>query len=170
MTGKYFIEKIVDDSQLAELLKLRVQLELKDIPGREFFELILNTARPIPKQKFKYKTIVFDLDGTLCSNPESLLGLGKIKEEAKQFILELKDEGYKIGIYTARKNEQAIRIINYFRSNGLEIDFVNLDPGAPWESSKPLAMLYVDDRGFRFSGDWKRDIPNIREYLKTLEE
>lgn len=164
----YFIEKIVSSEQLKQLLRLRIELESRDIPYREVFYKILETARPIQKQKFPCNTIVFDLDGTVSNFTADIRGVGTIFPEAKKLITELKELGFRIGIYTARPNKQKHIINNFFKSFGLEVDFINIDPKSVWKTAKPVSMLYIDDRAFRFSGDWRRDIETLKDYIKYL--
>ena len=100
------------------------------------------------------KVVCLDLDGTLTKRVASLDLLGELLPGARQAVEALRRLGYRIIVHTARPSSQADRIREHLDGEGVPVDGVNADPRAVWETSKPLADLYIDDRALRFRGDW----------------
>lgn len=86
---------------------------------------------------------------------------------AKEGITTLKDAGYHIMIYTTRTNpqfrkngepEQYDQLVQYLEKNQIPYDRIYVGSG------KPMAHLYLDDRGINFNGDWKKAVDDIIKF------
>ena len=112
-------------------------------------------------ETIKRPTACVDLDGTILVY-DGWRGVGKfgaVIPGAKEALIALKDQGWKIIIHTCRYEEEMIR--HYLRSEGVPCDEVNhnSDIMAPASGEgKPFADVYFDDRdvcyyrGFVFEG------------------
>ena len=102
------------------------------------------------------KTIAIDFDGTICKKQS--YGDGKIwqtpNEDAREVIQGLKDDGYKIVVFTTRLNPlfggdieaKKVEIEKWMNMWNIPFDLVT--------NNKPAAMLYIDDRTVRFT-NWQ---------------
>lgn len=106
----------------------------------------------------EHPTIAVDFDNVLHSYVHRWTG--PIPEDppvpgAQDFIDDLLGRGYKVVIFSHRahtkEGEQGIRqwLVKY--------DF----PRLPVTDKKPAALCYIDDRAFRFEGDFKQVIKFI---------
>jgi len=86
---------------------------------------------------------------------------------AKEGITALKDAGYHVMIYTTRTNpqfrkkgepEQYNQLVQYLEKNQIPYDRIYVGSG------KPMAHLYLDDRGINFNGDWKKAVDDIIKF------
>lgn len=123
---------------------------------------------PIPKE-WKTNVVVFDLDGTACEFTELLEDIGNPYYYFAEIVNMFHERGYRVGIYTARPDEQKERIREFFLKKNIEIDFIQEDSKGKWKSSKPNADLYFCDRTFFFTGLWDKDIKRIKLLLEALE-
>lgn len=106
------------------------------------------------------KTLVIDFDNTLCESrsPEQRYCEIKPKEDAAKTLKALREEGWKIIIYTASGmgtyNGDVSKIIQYrvpeIRDwlNSHDIPFDEIVAG------KMLAHYYIDDRAIEFKDNW----------------
>ncbi len=89
--------------------------------------------------------IALDFDGVLAEyagwKGEDVTG--SPIQGAREFVLSLLGKGYGAVMYTCRRADVVER---WLRDNGFPLLAVS--------DTKPQALLYVDDRGFRFTGDW----------------
>lgn len=97
------------------------------------------------------KTIAVDFDGVVHGYTSGWTGYEPIDppvEGAREGIERLRNAGYRVVILTTRADtpdgEAATRA--WLLRHGIQVDDVT--------NSKVKAILYVDDRGFRFEGDW----------------
>lgn len=74
-------------------------------------------------------------------------------------------ENFRVYVFTCRANpdlngvENAERMINEMRER---LDAVGLQEVEIWTGpAKPLAVMYVDDRAFRFTGDWSEVLEKV---------
>lgn len=102
------------------------------------------------------KSICVDFDGTIASFTKDLDSLGEPIPGAIENLKKIHDLGYKIIIHTARPDNPAYldKIGAWLASHGIPCDGINLNPATDWESRKPLAEFYLDDRALPFGGDW----------------
>lgn len=104
---------------------------------------------PILHQDGKPVTIAFDFDGVLhhhdgTNEPEPN---GRPVEGAVEMVRDLAERGYRLVVHTCRAAKglpHIIGVMDWMERHGF--------PRLPVVSMKPVAALYVDDRGFRFSG------------------
>lgn len=112
------------------------------------------------------KLVVVDFDGTLCDF--NYPGIGAVKEGARETLLLLRQLGYRIMISSCRScsfypeifspdngkmGSEATghkAMVAWLDANNLAYDEV--DDGT---KGKPMADFYVDDKGIRFSDNWK---------------
>lgn len=103
--------------------------------------------------------ICIDLDGVILDFSESykrgiasLYVFGSPKKGAREALKEFKKRGWKISIYTARPPVLHKDICWLLRFYDIEFDEVVF--------KKPVADIYVDDRGYYFKS-WKQDLNKI---------
>lgn len=104
--------------------------------------------------------IAIDLDHTLSKNEDIAPGERYCNPYpgAKEALLALQMEGYKIMIHSCNRVKWAEEWLNHWHIPYDEV----------WEGvGKPVASLYVDDRGYHFQGDWKMDVKAIRTRLEN---
>lgn len=109
------------------------------------------------------KIIMIDFDGAIHKYSEGFKD-GTIYDEpiknVKSAIKIFRNKGFKVIVFTARLsekyhgldqvNEQKEMIKEWLSKYGIEIDGMT--------SEKIPALIYIDDRGFRFSGIWTNEV------------
>ena len=97
------------------------------------------------------RTIAIDFDGVLHSytSPFSFEALDSPTPGAAEFIRWLLDNSYTPIIYSTRAEHPSgfDQITSWLESEGFP-------PGLEITAVKPKALLYIDDRAFRFEGDF----------------
>ena len=92
------------------------------------------------------KTVCIDFDGVLADyhgwKDEDTLE--PPYPGAKEFVERVLASGYRIIVHTTR---HPIRIEDWLRDYGFP-------PAVEVHNRKPKAMVYIDDRGHRFTGNW----------------
>jgi hypothetical protein len=111
-------------------------------------------------------TIAVDYDGTLVDHefPKP----GTPKPDAKEALTFFRELGYHVLIYSCRTAKWHPEIFNPSNepmdmSRSLIQDMIRTldEAGIPYDEvddgtkGKPFADLYLDDKGYRFTGDWK---------------
>ena len=95
------------------------------------------------------KVIALDFDGVLHSyrkwKGEGMENMDGPVKGAKQFLEMVKLKGWSVVIYSTRKKSD---IELWLKKYGMVELVEEVSEG------KPMAKLYVDDRGMRFDGDW----------------
>lgn len=97
--------------------------------------------------KYKVPTVAVDLDGTLAEYTEwkGPDHFGKPRRGAKKMLEEFQRRGYRIIIWTCRKDHAKVRA--WLHEHELPFDYINEHPDAqPGDSPKVHAHAYVDDR------------------------
>lgn len=113
------------------------------------------------------KTIALDFDGPINSYTSGWMdgnpALPDLPTEgAFDFIRTLFQAKYEVVIHSTRARGEGVdRIKRWLRGHGLEEQYVQ---AIVVTDRKPPAMVYIDDRGFRFEGKW----PTVKE-LAVLE-
>lgn len=97
--------------------------------------------------------IAIDFDHTIVEGKEPFPGV-------KRAINLMREAGHKIIIHSCNNPNWIEQVMN---NNDLRYDGIWNEPG------KPLADLYVDDKGFKFMGNWDTDIPLILELVKGMD-
>lgn len=120
---------------------------------------------------FKSMAVCVDFDGVLAEFSDHIEDLGEPIEGGAEALKQLKNMGYKIIIHTARPHhdEHLQKIEDYLNEHGIPFDEINKNSDCPWESTKPLADLYIDDRGLRFEGCWDTALKKAIEILRMTE-
>lgn len=98
------------------------------------------------------RVIAIDFDGVLHSytSPFSLETLDPPNPGAVEFLHWLISSGYTPILYTTRAES-----IQGFDQVASWLEINNFPPVLEITSTKPKALLYIDDRGFRFEGDFE---------------
>lgn len=90
------------------------------------------------------KTVAVDFDGTLCyyEHFEGPFKMGEPLKGAKEFLQALRDEGFRIVIFSCRPKSEQLRdaMGAHLDKNGMVYDKIFL------EGHKPPAIAFVDDR------------------------
>jgi len=146
-------------------------------------------ASPSEKNKKKKKEIIMDeqvnnvhhhrvlidLDGVIHDyiNGWNNGKLGDVINNTKESIDDIRNtfNNVKIIIFTTRASykgndnteEQIKNVKNFLEKNNIYYDNIT--------GEKLGALIYIDDNGWRFSGNWKKDLPQIKEIIgKRIEE
>jgi hypothetical protein len=102
----------------------------------------------------KNKKLIVDIDGVLAieqvNQPYSLLQPVK---QATESLKILRKSGYVIILHTSRFEFERAETIAWLKTNGFEYDKI--------EFGKQRGILYIDDRGYRFS-DWETFFEDIK--------
>lgn len=106
--------------------------------------------------KFERRIIALDFDGTL-NDGDQFPELGEVPEKTKSFIGRLADEGYDLLVNTSRPNlvEPEIREMTGIQSV---------------HTGKPIADLYIDDRGLFPGDDIELTEAFIELYFRTQKD
>lgn len=115
----------------------------------------LGFGQPQPKEESVSftPTVCLDFDGVIHSYASGWRGVTVIPdppvEGAYEAIRSMQDQGYKVVVFSTRANSEAglMAINDYLHDMGVE--------GVEVHSKKPKALIYVDDRGYRFGGRWE---------------
>ena len=121
---------------------------------------------------FRSMAVCIDFDGVIAKFSDHIEELGEPIDGGAKAISELKNLGYKIIIHTARpsNDEHVKKIEGYLNSHGIPFDEINKNSDCPWNSIKPLADLYIDDRGLRFEGCWNSALQEAIILLNKIEK
>lgn len=115
---------------------------------------------------WKYKVVAIDYDGTLVENVSPLTNGTKIKN-ADLVTKVLKSYGWEIIVFTCRPNYQRLELEDNLRKQNIIFDYIAF-------YTKPIASLYIDNKGIRFEGNWidmlewieiKEQLPEVIEEL-----
>lgn len=125
-------------------------------------------------------TICVDFDGTLCDH--EFPGIGAPKPFAKEALTAFRAMGFHVMIWTCRTSHfhydvfggdpdqstlervKVKEMIAYLDKHGIPYD--EIDDGS---RGKPLAQLYIDDRGLRFSDNWTQIMNYVIENIGRLK-
>lgn len=105
---------------------------------------------PVPKAEVN--VVAFDLDGTLAEGNWPSPSIGEPIEEGIKMLRHYAELGNAIIVYTARPKSHEQMIWNWIFDHELEPYVYNV------VCDKPLAVLYVDDRAFKFQRPVKTEI------------
>ncbi len=117
--------------------------------------------------KYKSNVIAVDFDGVIAEFTDDIETFGKIVPGAREALGELRSQGYKIIIHTARPSNSCCleNLATYLKAEAVPFDGININIDCAWESQKPLADLYIDDRACRFEGDWSKTLEDAKNLL-----
>lgn len=106
------------------------------------------------------RTVCLDFDGVLHSYDSGWNGHAPTDlptPGAQQFVRDLLLQGFEVVV-------QSTRATDHLGLQGIEMWMAEHEfPAVPVVAEKPKAVLYVDDRGLRFEGDF-------REVLRWIDE
>ena len=111
------------------------------------------------------KVALIDFDGTICdfAYPE----MGDPKEGVKEALQKIRDMGYEIQILSCRTNRELHKYPIDRQQQVREMERYLDEHEIPYDQVlneyKPLAHVYIDDRGIGFRNNWD-------EVIKELEE
>ena len=92
------------------------------------------------------KTIAVDFDGTLCER-EKFPQIGVPKTELIEWLIEQKNKGVKIILWSCRENDDLTAAVNWCKEYGLTFDAVNENHSScNMKTRKVVADIYIDDR------------------------
>lgn len=89
-----------------------------------------------------HEWVCFDLDGTLAEDTWPNPNIGEPIGSMVDLLKSYSEQGYAIVIFTARPATHSDRIWEWVHFNGLSDVVYNV------VTDKPLAGIYVDDRGY----------------------
>lgn len=115
------------------------------------------------KQSGLHRTIAVDFDGVIASydgwrGPKVL---GDPREDVVEALCRLSAEGWKIVVYSTRGEDE---IGGYLARHAIPFDEINRNSDYQTKGVKPVADVYWDDRAFRYSGDARNDLKQIRNF------
>ena len=116
--------------------------------------------------------VCFDFDG-VCAEYHGNFeenNFGSPVPGMAEAIGKVRDSGYKCTLFTTRKLTPELEA--WLDENNFEFDSINSTEHNPENAgtAKPIAVLYVDDKGLHFSQDTpKESIKDIYRYLKIQE-
>ncbi len=106
------------------------------------------------------KHFCIDFDDTICLKDSSA------SPHVKEVLAEWKKAGHKITICSARFNPRIWgelselrikKVKEWLKENQIEFDDVT--------AYKPAADIYIDDKGYRFEGDWEKTLHDVKKIL-----
>lgn len=91
--------------------------------------------------------IAIDFDGTLVNGKVALPG-------AREAINILREKGHQIIIFSCNGKDWIERVM---RDNDMRYDYISEG------THKPVAHVYIDDRGIGFRGDWEATLKEVEQ-------
>lgn len=128
----------------------------------------------------KTKWIAVDFDSTITLSGAEFPEIGRCNPEAIPTLLQLKQLGFKLMLWTCRADESLKAAVEWCAVRGLHFDAINEYPEQKeWSNSpKAYADYYIDDKsvgitlksfklddGYQIGIDWK----NIRRYFNLIK-
>lgn len=119
------------------------------------------------------KTMCVDFDGTIADYSQGFQGRGVFGAPlpgVQVVFNQLRQDGWKIIIFTTRSEVSKLK--DYFDQHGIIFDEINSNSDQPADSNhgKPIADVYIDDRGITFNGNWVDMYPLIRDFKPWFEK
>ncbi len=116
------------------------------------FERMDRVLEAVPEAELD-RWVVFDFDGVCSSFKEGWQGkdvFGLPVKGTAELVRKIQEMGVKVALVTTRPATPALE--EWLEENGYNFDSVNDTSHNPPDSGKvkPIAELYVDDRGYRF--------------------
>lgn len=109
------------------------------------------------------KTVAMDFDGVLHAYTSPWTKATEINDGptpgALEAVLQYLDADYEVVVYSSRANDPEGRLCiqDWLEDHGF--------PGLEVTSKKPAAILYIDDRGYTFTGS---NFPSV-DYLRSFK-
>ncbi len=103
--------------------------------------------------------IIIDMDGTICSEERTFeRALARIKDNAKESINQLYEQGHTIIIYSARSWAEYRMTEAWLTENGIKFHSLVL--------GKPIGDVWIDDRAMEFKNNWSDIITQLNSRKK----
>lgn len=109
-------------------------------------------TKTITNEKLKWFSC--DLDGTLAESIWPEEGIGAPILGAKEAMIELAKQGFKLMVYTSRHWDDYQNIEDWLNDNG--IPFKRIVCG------KPLVRFHIDDKNIEFNGSWAESMAKVK--------
>ncbi len=131
------------------------------------FERMDRVLEAVPEEEFD-KWVVFDFDGVCSSYKEGWQGkdvFGNPVKGTADLVNRIQKMDVKVALVTTRPKTPALE--EWLEENGFTFDSINDASHNPPDSGtmKPIAVMYVDDRGYRFDED---DVERCAEEIITM--
>ncbi len=114
--------------------------------------------------------IAFDFDGVLAQYDgwKGIDVLGEPIQETIQTVRKLKEEGYKILIFTSRMDTPKLR--QWLKNNNVPYDAINKNvPDIPQKDAKCFYHCFIDDRNLHFNYHTARwDTETLLKAIKRI--
>ena len=109
------------------------------------------------------RTIAVDFDGVIADYDgwKGFGVLGAPRQDVRRVLESLREEGWKIVVYTTRGEQE---ISDYLIRYGIVYDEINQNSDYRTLGIKPVADVYWDDRAVTYSGDAMQDLERIRQF------
>ncbi|MBI2798471.1 hypothetical protein HYX70_04230 [Candidatus Saccharibacteria bacterium] len=117
----------------------------------------------------------FDFDGVIAKY-DGFKGkdvAGEPVPEVVEAIRELKKRGHKIIVYGSTRDNDFLK--SYCEQHDIPVDYFNENPEVPnSDGRKPVARVYIDDRGLTYKGqsvqELVEEIENFEPYWKNNKQ
>ena len=112
-------------------------------------------------------SVAIDFDGVINSYKSGFVAVDNIPDPPVpgvfERIYEYLDHGFKVHIFSTRNESAAgvLAILGWLDKHGMPPDRLSQ---LHISSSKPIAKLYIDDRGYQFTGE----LPSV-EYIENFK-
>lgn len=109
----------------------------------------------------KQKTLYIDLDGTLnqYSGWKGSDHFPPLREGAREFLQALKQNGFKMKLFTTRAITDSMLVWAWLRQERLDTFFQEVTARKGMDG-----YLFVDDRNIAFTGDYQTALQQIIDY------
>jgi hydroxymethylpyrimidine pyrophosphatase-like HAD family hydrolase len=119
------------------------------------------------------KTICVDFDGTITDYSAGFQGVGKFGEplpEVAKYMQKLQQDGWMIIIFTTRG--EVTLLSRYLREHDIPFSYINHNPNNPSNANlgKPMADVYLDDRGITFNGNWEQAYEAVSSFAPWFKQ
>jgi hypothetical protein len=117
------------------------------------------------------RTIGIDFDNTIASaDPDNPSEIGPPEPGAIEALKEIHRRGFHIVLLTCRalkqwKDTDIPKVEAFLKEHGIDDIIVNIT------ATKPVAMMYIDDRAINYNGNWDaiiKALPNSGHEFDTL--
>lgn len=108
-------------------------------------------------------TIAVDFDGVIADYDgwQGETVHGPPRADVIDALNRLRAEGWRIIVYSSRAESE---ITPYLVDNCVPYDEVNRNSLRRTGGAKPVANVYWDDRAYRYTGDARKDVEEIRNF------
>jgi hypothetical protein len=169
MKAKLEVSSFAYDEVKRALFEADQSYRLRSLDQGEGLDLESLVLVPKPLDEFDHeKRVALDFDGVIHEYVSPWTDTLEIHDKpvagAFEFIRTCFSEGLGIAIHTSRANDvrAAKSIQSWLLMHGLESSYVER---MTITASKPSALVYIDDRGYRFEGHW----PTL-EVIRSLKQ